>query len=88
MAANSARRLEVLDDLLRDHLGRREVVGVLEGLVAEPEDVEAGLVARDQLVVGEPLEPLALLALAARVRLVALDEVVEVARAGAGSSSA
>lgn len=31
---------------------------------AEPEDVEAGLVARDQLVIGEPVEPIGPFALA------------------------
>ena len=54
------RRLEVLDDLLRDHLGRRQVVHVLERVVAEPDEVEADLVALDQLVVGEALEALRL----------------------------
>ena len=41
------RGLQVLDDLLRDHLGRGQVVHVLERLVAQPGDVEADLVARD-----------------------------------------
>ncbi len=72
---------EVLDDLGCDHTGCRQVVGVLQALVAEPEDVEARLVAGDQLVVAEPVEPLALLSLASLPGLVALDEVVEV---GAG----
>ena len=39
------RRLKVIDDLLRDHLGRGQVVAVGQALVLEPEDVEAGLVA-------------------------------------------
>ena len=61
-----------------DHVWRREVVGVLERLVAQPGDVQAGLVARQQLVVGERPEPLALHPLVARFRVVAGDEVVEV----------
>ena len=62
---------EVLDDLGGDDAGGGQVVGVLEALVAEPEDVEAGLVPGDQLVVGEAAEPLGLLALAALAGLVA-----------------
>jgi hypothetical protein len=70
--------LEVLDDLGGDDAGGGEVVGVLQALVAEPEDVETGLVTGDQLVVAEAAEPLALLALAPLAGLVAPDEVVEV----------
>ena len=47
-------------------------------LVLQPEDVEVDLVALDELVVGEGLEALALLALVAVLRVVAGDEVVEV----------
>ena len=79
--------LEVLDDLGGDDAGRGEVVGVLQALVAQPEDVEAGLVAGDQLVVGEAAEPLALLPLASLPGLVAGDEVVEVGAGRACSSS-
>jgi len=42
---------EVFDDFGGDDGGVGEVVGVLQGIVLEPEDVEAGLVAGDQLVV-------------------------------------
>lgn len=45
------RRAEVLDDFGGDDGGVGEVVGVLQRIVLEPEDVEAGLVAGDQLVV-------------------------------------
>jgi len=38
------RRLEVLNDLGSDDAGGREVVGVLQALVTQPEDVEVGLV--------------------------------------------
>jgi hypothetical protein len=51
---------------------------VLEALIAQPEDVEAGLVPRDQLVVGDAAEPLGLLPLPSVAGLVAGDEVVEV----------
>jgi hypothetical protein len=73
--------LEVLDDLRGADAGGREAVGVLEALVAQPEDVKVGLVAGDQLLVGEAPEPLALLAFGPAAGRVAGDEVVEV---GAG----
>ena len=38
------RRRQVLDDLSGDDLGRREVVGILQRLVAQPGDVEVDLV--------------------------------------------
>jgi hypothetical protein len=60
--------LEVLDDLLRDHLRRWQVVGVLERFVPEPGDVEAGLLPCDELVIAEAPEPLGLLPSGAVVR--------------------
>lgn len=72
-------RREVLDDLPRDDLGCGQVVQVLQRLVAEPRDVEVGLVPRDEVLVVERVEPLGLSA--CRPVLpgpVARDEVVEV----------
>ncbi|MGP1678768.1 MAG: hypothetical protein ACTS6J_16630, partial [Burkholderiales bacterium] len=46
------RRLQVVDDFLRNHFGRWQVVGVGERMVPEPEDVEAGFVAGDEFVIG------------------------------------
>jgi pimeloyl-ACP methyl ester carboxylesterase len=40
---------EVFDDRSRDDLGRWEVFDVLEGVVLQPGDIEAGLVAGDEL---------------------------------------
>ena len=57
--------MQVLDDLGGDDVGGGEVGGVLERLVLEPEDVEVGLVALDQVVVGERVAALALDALVA-----------------------
>lgn len=71
-------RLEVLDDLGGDDAGGGEVVGVFEALVAEPEDIQAGLVARHQLVVVEPLEPLGLLTLTEPTGPITGDEIIEV----------
>jgi hypothetical protein len=41
--------LQVVGDLLGEHVGRRQVLRVLERLVAEPDQVEAHLVARELL---------------------------------------
>src|SRR3989442_11638260 len=49
--------LKVLDDLCRDQPGRREVRGILQRLVPQPKDVETGLIAGDQILVGERPEP-------------------------------
>ena len=45
----------------------RQVVGVFEALVSQPEYVEAGLVTGDQLVVAVALEPIRLRAFVAGV---------------------
>ena len=39
---------KVFDDFLGENVGVGQVIGVLETFVAEPEDVEAGLVAIDE----------------------------------------
>lgn len=72
------RRVQILDDLLGNLAGRGKVVGVLEALVAEPEDVEADLVALDQFVVAErPPAPVGLLGLVpGRLALVAIGWLV------------
>jgi hypothetical protein len=72
---------EVVDDLPGDDLGRRQVVDVLERGVLQPGDVEVGLVTRDEFLVREPAEALALLALVTATRPAGLDEFVEVCAA-------
>ena len=52
------RRLQILDDLSRDLLGRRQVVAVRKGFISQLEDVETGLVAGIQLVVVDRYCPL------------------------------
>jgi hypothetical protein len=52
--------LEIFDDLGGDDVRRRQVGGVLERFVTEPKHIEAGLIASDEFVVGEPVEALAL----------------------------
>ena len=61
---------EVFGDLVGDYVRQGEGGGVLNTLVSEPEDVEVGLVALDQLGVGEAAK--------AVFRLVAGCEVVQV----------
>jgi hypothetical protein len=41
----------VIDDFLSKHVGVGKVVGFFEAFVSEPEDVEAGLVAVDEVFV-------------------------------------
>jgi len=55
-----------------------EVVGVFVAFVSQPEQVEADLIARDQLVVHVALEPFGLHTLVAGIGAVTGDEVVEV----------
>ncbi len=76
---------EVLDDFLGENIGIWEIVGFFEAFVSEPEDVEAGPVAVNQLFVivrapaaiwiflgpsRRPLMPI--------LRIITLDELVEV----------
>ena len=58
--------------------GAGRFAAILKGFVLQPEDVEVDLVAFEQVFVCETLEPFALLAIVAVLRIVALDEVVEV----------
>lgn len=48
------RALQILDDLVRQHVGTRQVVQVRERLVLDPENVEARLVALHQLLRVKP----------------------------------
>jgi len=38
------RGFEILDDFLSDHVRVREIVGLFQAFISEPEDVEAGFV--------------------------------------------
>ena len=48
------------------------------GVVLEPEDIEVDLVALEQVVVSEAVEPLGLVAGVAILRVIAGDEIVQV----------
>jgi hypothetical protein len=78
-------RLQVVGDLLCQHFGVGQVVGVLQALVLEPEKIEVRLVALGQLVVTEcpparfgPLVAPGRFALVPLPRLETIDEFVEV----------
>src|ERR1019366_1411195 len=71
--------LQVFDDLGRGNSGVREVVGIAETVVAQPEDIEVGFVALDQVFVGEGSEALGFGPLVAVIRVVGADEIVQVA---------
>jgi hypothetical protein len=81
--------LEVLDDLLGKLIWLRQVIEVSEALVFEPEDIEARLVARGQLLIGElALATFRVLvripscfALVSVFRIIAIDEVGKVLKA-------
>lgn len=47
------RRLQILNDIRSEDIGIGEAVQVGQGFVLDPEDVEAGLVALEDLVHGE-----------------------------------
>ena len=70
--------LQVFDDLGRKNGGVQEIVGIAEAVVAEPEDVEVGFVALDQVFVGEGAEALGFGPLVAVIRVVGADEIVQV----------
>ena len=72
------RSLQVLDDLGGDHVGGGQIGGVLQTIVLQPEDVQGGLVAFDQVVVAKGVEALCLLALVAIFGAVTGYEVVKV----------
>ena len=62
---------EFLDDLSGEHARGRKQRGVVKRLVAQPGDVEVGLVTRNQVVVAEAAEPFTLDPSTAVIRRVA-----------------
>jgi len=76
-------RFEVFDDLLGEYVGIREIVGLFEAFISEPEDIETGFIAVDEffvivrapaavgILVGPGRRPLM-----AVLGVVALDELV------------
>jgi hypothetical protein len=68
----------VLDDLLLQHIRRRQIVEVVQAVVFQPEDIETGLVTGHQVFVAEQLEAFGGDALVAVFRVVAGDEILQV----------
>ncbi len=75
------RGFEVGSDVGSNDFGGWQIGTFLQGFVLEPEDVQVHLVAFGEFFVGEGFEAFALLAVNAVRRVVAGDEVVEVASA-------
>jgi len=73
--------LQVFDNFGGQDGGVRQIGRIAQTVVPEPEDVEIGLIALDQVLVGEAMEPLSLGPLVAIRGVIAADEVVEI---GAG----
>ena len=69
---------KVFYDLGCDYVGGGEIGGVLEAIVFQPENVQAGFVAFDQIVVSEGVEALGFLALVAIFGMVAGDKIIQV----------
>ena len=72
------RGFQALHDLPRQDRRIGQVVGVLQALVLEPEDVQAGLVPFHQIVIAEGPEAFRLLSVVPVLRIVAFDEVLQV----------
>ena len=79
--------MQVLDNLGCQNGGVGQIGGIAQTVVPEPEDIEIGLVALDQIFVGEAAKTLGLGPLVAIGGVVAADEVVQVG-AGEGVGSA
>ena len=77
---------QILDDAGGQHVGRGQRIGALQAFVAQPEEIEADLVALEQVVVVEDAESFALLAGVAILGGIAGDEVIQVRRGSAGWS--
>src|SRR5712692_2927946 len=78
MAMNCSRALQVFDDAGGQRAGGWQVVGVFEAFVTQPEEIEAQLIAFEQVIVAEGVETLVFLALVAVLGVVAGHEIVEV----------
>ena len=63
-----------------EHLDResKKVGAVFEGVVAQPDQIQACLFTLDEVVVGEPLEPIRLGPAVAALRPVGIDEILQV----------
>jgi hypothetical protein len=74
---NPCQVLKVLDNLLLQNVGRRQVIEVIQTLVFQPKDIQTGLVTRHRFFVAEELEPFASHPLVTIFRVVAGDEILQ-----------
>ena len=77
--------MQVFDDIIGKHVGRRQAIQIGKGLVLDPEDVQAGLVPRKNIgnvefapaTIRVILAP-CFVALVAILRMIASDEILEI----------
>ena len=72
------RRLKIFSDLRCDHIRFWQVCRIFQAVIFQPEDIQAHLVAFNQLIVAEYMKAFAFLTLVPVLRFVARDEVIEV----------
>jgi hypothetical protein len=68
----------MVDDFLLQHVGRRQIIQIVQTVVLQPENIEARLVAHDQFLIRIKPEALRFLALMAVLGMVAIDEILQV----------
>src|ERR1017187_2066667 len=70
--------LQIFHDLSRENGRVREIRGIAEAVIPEPEDVEVGFVTLDQVLIGEAPETIGFGPLMPVLGIVTTDEVVQV----------
>ncbi len=70
----------MLDDLQRQNFRRRQFIQIIEAVVLQPEDVEIGLVASNEFIVGEIPEAIGFCTIMSVFRIVADDEVLKIVK--------
>ena len=65
-----------LNDLLLQHIRRRQVIQIVQAVILEPKDIETGLITRHQFFIVIEPEAFSSAALVAILRVVAGDEVL------------
>lgn len=69
---------QMVDDLLLQQIGWGQLIKVVEAVVLQPEDIQAGFVTSYQLLIAEEFKALGLLPLMAAIGVVASDEVLQI----------
>src|SRR5947207_812596 len=68
---------QIFNNALCQHIRRRQGVGALQTIVAQPEDIQIEFVAFEQVFIREFAEAFGLAALMAIPSIVALDEILQ-----------